>query len=282
MGTASAQGVQWDDISYVIGGAYKKSRYIDKKGFIITAAKDGSDLKTQFNLEDGTWSYYHKGEKKPYKCGPCHMTGYSPEGNQDGLEGMIGTWEADGIQCEECHGPGADHAASGDKSKIKVDGSSKACGKCHIRGTASKIPAKKGFIRHHEQYNELLASPHKTMDCVTCHDPHKRRDLGIKKSCGSCHEAYAKKKLAADCKECHMPRATKSAIKKGKYEGDIRTHVFSINTDPGASMFYTEESGGKKKTYAKGFVTLDFACLSCHKNKDINWAARMAPKIHGD
>ena len=84
-------GYSWDDISYVIGGATKKARFIDKDGYIITTAKDGSEAKTQYNLEDGSWSFYHKGEKKPYKCGPCHMTAYSPEGNQNGMEGMIGT-----------------------------------------------------------------------------------------------------------------------------------------------------------------------------------------------
>ena len=67
-------GYSWDDITYVIGGATKKARFIDKNGYIITTAKDGSEAKTQYNLEDGSWSFYHKGEKKPYKCGPCHMT----------------------------------------------------------------------------------------------------------------------------------------------------------------------------------------------------------------
>jgi hypothetical protein len=89
-------GYSWDEISYVIGGATKKARFIDLEGFIITGAKDGSEAKTQYNIEDGSWSFYHKGEKKPYKCGPCHMTGYSPEGNQDGRPGLIGTWVEDG------------------------------------------------------------------------------------------------------------------------------------------------------------------------------------------
>ena len=58
------KGYTWDDISYVIGGATKKARYMDKRGYIITAAKDGSDLKTQYNLADGSWSYYEKGKRK--------------------------------------------------------------------------------------------------------------------------------------------------------------------------------------------------------------------------
>jgi hypothetical protein len=280
-------GYSWDDISYVIGGAYKKSRYMDKKGYIITAAKDGSDLKTQYNIETGTWSYYHKGEKKPYTCGPCHTTGYKKEGHQDGLEGIKGTWAFPGIQCEACHGPGGDHVKTGDKSKIMVDRSSALCGKCHIRGSKDKIPAKGGFIRHHEQYNELLAGPHKSLNCVTCHNPHKTAKFSIKTKCESCHASQAKafkgsvmEQVGVRCIDCHMPRATKSAVAYAKYEGDIRTHLFKINTAADANMFYTEEVKGKKKTFAKGFVTVDFACLNCHKNKDRNWASAMAKGIH--
>ncbi len=276
-------GYTWDDISYVIGGAYKKSRYVNKDGYIITAAKDGSELKTQYNLETGTWSFYHKGEKKPYDCGKCHTTGYDKTGHQDGKEGLIGTWAAPGVQCEACHGPGGDHVGNGDKTKIRVDTSAALCGQCHIRGGKEKVPAKGGFIRHHEQYNEILAGPHADLECVTCHNPHKKAQFSIIAACSSCHAeaAAAFKKsnhaqVGISCKECHMPRATKSAVKFATYEGDIRTHLFTINVDAVADMFYKEG----QKTYAKGFVTLDFACLNCHKNKTGKWAAAKAPSVH--
>jgi len=283
------KGYSWDDISYVIGGVTKKARYMDKKGYIITitAAKDGSELKTQYNLETDTWAFYHKGERKRYDCGRCHTTGYKKEGHQDGLEGIVGTWVFPGIQCERCHGPGSEHVKSGDKSKITVNSSSAFCGQCHSRGSKDKIPAKGGFIRHHEQYNELLASPHKAFACVTCHDPHKKAKFNIKKSCETCHRAQAAnyrgnpmQTVGVSCIECHMPKATKSAVKKGRYEGDIRTHLFRINVDPKANMFYTEKMAGKEATFAKRFVTLGFACLSCHKNRDLDWAGSKVKTIH--
>ena len=148
-------GYSWDEISYVIGGANKKARFIDLQGYIITSAKDGSEAKTQYNIQDGSWSFYHKGEKKPYKCGPCHMTAYNANGNQDGRPGMIGTWAEDGIGCEECHGPGSDHIQQPSKENVKIDSSSTACGKCHQRGGINpQPPVSGGFIRHHEQINE--------------------------------------------------------------------------------------------------------------------------------
>lgn len=285
------KGYTWDDISYVIGGKYKKSRYIDNNGFIITAAKDGSEMKNQYNMQTGEWSFYHKGEKKPYSCGACHTTGYQKEGHQDGKEGLIGTWAAPGVQCEACHGPAGDHIRS-DKdakaNKLMVNTKLALCGGCHIRGDKNKIPAKGGFIKHHEQFNELLTGPHteeNDISCVSCHNPHKmaRLKTGIIATCGSCHEdeeaSFAKNghgQVGIQCRECHMPRASKSAVKVSSTQGDIRTHIFKISTDADAKMF--SEDG---KFAVGGYVTLDFACLNCHKNKDLPWAAKNAANLHG-
>ena len=282
-------GYTWDDISYVIGGATKKSRYIDKNGYIITAAKDGSEAKTQYNLEDGSWSFYNKGKKKPYKCGPCHMTAYSPEGNQDGMEGMIGTWAEDGISCEECHGPGEEHLANPVKETIKIDRSQDACGKCHQRGgLGPEPPAKGGFIRHHEQINELKAGAHGDLSCIDCHNPHERAILVDKNICADCHEeiaaSYAETrhgKQGTACFECHFPKASKSAISVATYTGDVRTHIVKINTDPDANMFKEIEEDGKKTTFAKGFVTVEYTCLSCHASRDKAWASENATNYHG-
>lgn len=277
------KGYTWDDISYVIGGHRWKARYMDKQGYIITTDKEGKAMPTQWNIATGKWVDYNPGKKTPYKCGPCHMTGYSPEGHQDGLEGIVGTWVAPGIHCEECHGPGGEHAAAGDKTKIKVDSTAEACGKCHIRGKKEKTPAKAGFIEHHEQYNEYVSSPHMKagLMCQTCHDPHKPARYGIRKACGECHTKQATdfkdslmQKASIRCIDCHMPKAGKSAEAKSKLEGDVRTHNWKINTDPKAMMFI--ENG----TFASGILTLDFVCLNCHGSKDMKWAAKKARNIH--
>ncbi|NIQ95398.1 MAG: hypothetical protein GWN87_15255 [Desulfuromonadales bacterium] len=280
-------GYGWDDISYVIGGANKKARYIDNKGYIVTSAKDGSEARTQYNLQDGSWSFYHKGEKKPYKCGPCHMTAYSEKGHQDGMEGMIGTWVEDGIGCEECHGPGSEHIKKPSKKTIQIDATAEACGKCHQRGgMGPQPPAKGGFIRHHEQINELKAGVHGELTCTTCHDPHKRAILA-RNNCAECHGKIAKGyeknihgKQGTRCIECHMPKASKSAIAPASYIGDVRTHIFKINTDPKVEMFYTVEEKGKKSIFAQGFVTVEYACLSCHGSRDKVWAAKNAKDFH--
>lgn len=275
------KGYTWDGISYVIGGFKWKARYMDEKGYIITST-GGEPGKNQYNMMVGTWSDYHAGEVKKYNCGKCHTTGYSSEGNQGGLEGIEGTWAFEGVQCENCHGPGKDHVAGGgDKTAITVDSSAALCGTCHIRGEAEEIPAKGGFIRHHEQYNEFLASPHKAFDCVTCHDPHQKAEFSIRADCTTCHSNVnaeftdsQMQKVGLTCTDCHMPMATKSAVSLGPNKGDVKTHLFRINTDPTASMF-TEDGN-----LAKDFLTLDFACLGCHQDKDVEWAGEYAEGVH--
>jgi hypothetical protein len=225
---------------------------------------------------------YEAGKKAPYTCGTCHTSGYGKEGHQDGLPGIVGTWAFPGISCEECHGPGAAHVKEPSKANIKVDRGPAACNKCHIRGAPEKIPAGGGFIQHHEQYNEYLAGPHAgKVDCATCHDPHKRAAVSVKKQCADCHPAaaaaYAGSKMqrsGVTCVDCHMPQAGKSAESLGKYVGDVKTHIVKISTAPGDRMFTAD---GKLAT---GKLTLDFACLPCHGSRDLTWAVANARGIH--
>jgi hypothetical protein len=274
-------GYSWEDISYVVGGYKWKARYLDKKGFIITKT-NGKPGKNQYNLQTGTWSDYHPGEVKKYNCGRCHTTGYSKEGSQGGLEGIVGTWKFEGIQCEACHGPGSDHIAQeGEVTLIKMDESSELCGQCHVRGSKDKIPAKGGFIRHHEQYNELLASPKKPFNCVSCHNPHKKAEFALKQDCTTCHAVEKAKyagskmeKVGVRCIDCHMPKTVKSAVKFTKYEADVRSHLFTINLDPEAEMFTAD---GK---LAQGYLTVEYSCFGCHKDRDKAWALEKAKTAH--
>ena len=273
------EGYTWDDISYVIGGFGWKVRFIDKEGYIITGDEDAT---TQWNYAnefadlDAGWVPYHAGEKKPYNCGSCHTTGYSPEGHQDDLEGIIGTWEFPGIQCEECHGPGSLHSEDPYGHLMVLDRSNQLCGECHYRGEKALIDASNGFTKHHEQYEELFNSKHFALQCITCHDPHSSAvysdqelnpNAGIRQTCETCHfeqEEYAKvaKHFYMECTDCHMPKNGKSA--QGNldiFRGDISSHLFAINPDPAAAQ-YTEDGA-----YSMPYLTVDYACKQCHNGE---------------
>lgn len=281
-------GVSWDDVDKVIGGFWWKARFIDHDGFIIT----GSDV--QYNFIDSSWTAYHDGEIKAYDCGPCHMTGYKAIGNQESKEGLVGTWEFNGVQCEECHGPGELHAAEPYEIAMVVDRETEQCGKCHIRGDVNKIPASGGFIRHHEQWNEMFTTKHNSLKCVDCHDVHvglhplnPNRGAAIKINCESCHfqEAetfnnssinHAGSAVGPSCIDCHMAKAAKSAVAAGTYEGDVHSHLWRINTSATAEMFTPDGA------FANGYLTLEFTCLSCHSDKNKSWAASYASQVHAN
>jgi len=268
------EGYTWDDVAYVIGGYNWKARFIDQNGFIITGDENGT---TQYNFAneivgtEASWAAYHPGEERPYDCGPCHTTGYSPEGHQDDLPGLIGTWAEPGVQCERCHGPGSLHASDPQGVRMVVDRDAELCGECHVRGDPEAVNAKGGFIRHHEQYEELFQSKHIVLDCVQCHDPHlgviqlrQSEEQTTRTECENCHFEQAKyqkldvHKAMAHCVDCHMPRVTKSAVGNAEtFTGDIRTHLMAIDSDQIGQ--FTEDG-----SQALSQIGLDFACRHCH------------------
>jgi hypothetical protein len=276
------EGYTWDDISYVIGGYNWKARFIGLDGYIITGAEGPEPFGAQYNFanpivgNDPHWVPYHQGEKKGYTCGTCHTTGYvnEPDTHQDGLPGLIGTWSEAGVQCEACHGRGSLHAANPRGVKPIVDRSSEQCGTCHYRGVPEEVDAKGGFIKHHEQYEELFQSKHLTLECVDCHDPHlgviqlrKAEVQTTRTLCENCHFKEAKYQASetmqamVSCIDCHMPRVTKSAVgNKATFTGDIRTHMMAIDaTEVG------QFTGDGKLALSQ--IGLDFGCKSCHSEE---------------
>ncbi|NNE45901.1 MAG: T9SS type A sorting domain-containing protein [Rhodothermales bacterium] len=312
-------GTSWDDFAYVIGGYGWKARFVKPDGRVYTVGDSA-----QYNLpslgasaslgRDASWAAYHKGEDKKYNygCFQCHTTGPTPEGSWNNVVAdSLGTFSEPGIRCEGCHGPGSDHQAgafadppvlppnSGDYLKIT------RCGECHQRGGATNaIPVSGGYIRHHEQVNEMRASAHgdgvgTELTCASCHNPHvtvRYPDAtapgqeGITTQCETCHPAQSVNLNGMDkpinCIDCHMPRASKSAVGAqvgNGWIGDVRTHIFGINT----GAFTKDEAmfaagGGSVALDGNGLaaVTMDFACLQCHTDKDVQWAANYAMATH--
>lgn len=273
------KGYTWSDISYVIGGYNWKARFVDQRGYIITGAEGDTSYLSQYNFanpvvgKEAGWVKYHPGEKRAYTCGSCHTTGYVPsDEHQDDLPGLIGTWAEPGIRCEECHGPGSAHAAQPLRVKMTIDRDSELCARCHIRGNPESVNASGGFVKHHEQYEELFQSKHIVLNCVTCHDPHagviqlrKESKPTSRTQCASCHFKEAKYQASpimvamdVQCIDCHMPRVTKSAWgDASKFTGDIRTHLMAIDAE---QIVQFSEDG---KT-ALSQLGLNFACRSCH------------------
>ena len=261
------EGKTWADILYVIGGFGWKAQFVDTTGTLLTGDA------TQYNLVNdnldmgGDWAAYHSGEQVPFDCASCHTTGYVPDGHQDEIPGVIGTWAEDSIGCERCHGPGGNHVNDPYFVKMEIVRDAELCGDCHTNGDLSKIPAMDGFLDHNDQYGELFTSTKRVMDCVDCHNPHTTvkyaKGLAIKTECQTCHfeEAEYQKitdRRHAQCIDCHMPYATKSAVgDPEQHAADVRTHLMAIN--PHATSQFNE-AGDASEPY----LTLEFTCKGCH------------------
>jgi len=82
-----------------------------------------------------------------------------------------------------------------------------------------------------------------------------------------------------------MAPAGKSAVGKvigNGRRGDVKTHIFGINVNPVTYTAMFTGDGSQVQLDANGlaYVTLDFACLRCHTDKTVDWAAPYAQNIH--
>ncbi len=269
------EGYSWDEISYVIGGYRWKAQFLDSQGYLITG--ESEDFTNQYNLPneqlgvDGGWVSFHSGEAEmAYSCGECHTTGFSPNGNQDGLPGISGSWAEPGVQCEACHGPGSLHAQNPQAIQMLVDRDAEACEGCHVAGP----PGETGetFILHQDQYGGMFQGKHQALDCVRCHDPHagvvqlqEANEPILRIECGDCHfqQAHFQKvqvhqALGITCARCHMPHLIQSAWGVPEYyTADVQTHAVGIYPYQMSQL----DAEGKIITNQ---ITLDFACRQCH------------------
>jgi hypothetical protein len=275
-------GYTWDDISYVIGGYYWRANFVDQDGFVITGDQDAT---TQFNFANDDldlgeeWVAFHAGEEQAFDCGACHSTGYSADGNQDGMPGMIGTFAFAGVQCEACHGPGSLHVNNPHSFKLQIDRDSEACLACHTTDRTEPIFGTDGLISHEDANQDLFPGKHAVMDCVLCHDPHsgvvqlqETDEQPTRTQCESCHFTEAKyddggvhDRIRVDCVSCHMPQLIKNAAGiPEQFTGDLRTHQVAI--DPDLMQQFTDTDDG---SVSAPQLALDFACRHCHNPEGI-------------
>ena len=167
-----------------------------------------------------------------------------------------------GVQCESCHGPSAKHVSfhqqNPDASTAKFLNSIQkmsrqqkldACAKCH---SGLREPIQKPFSFktgdklddfskanyqpeeiakldvHGNQYGLLTASQcfiqSKTLDCSSCHNPHRkeRQKLHLfSQKCIECHQkseslhqfsSLPQSKITNNCIDCHMPKLPSSVL----------------------------------------------------------------------
>jgi len=327
-GWMTGLGADWMDVAGVIGGFGWKARFVDQTGVIAGTASsliNPGEGHNQFNFyggEDLGWANYHADDENKvynYSCFRCHTTGPVDEGSWiPGQE--LGTFAEGGVGCEACHGPGGSHIGTTDPADIDLvyefdinygngldgvnadpDGNDVnfLCGTCHNRNFASPIDASGGFVKHHEQWDEMQTwndmGAHDYMTCVSCHDPHKRTIWdgdGVTMQCQTCHPSHLATNnhpAELECIDCHMAYAAKSGSTRGEsgFKGDVRSHILKITADT-ESMFTEDGSFVRDDETRAASLDLGHACLGCHNdsadddipNKTVDEVVGLAGMMH--
>jgi hypothetical protein len=288
-----------EDVIYVVGGQFSQ-RYL---------AEDGGQLKVlpaQWNVNTAEWVPYHPDDwqERSYHeyCAGCHTTGF---------DASTGSWSEDGVQCEACHGPGAEHVAlAGDPARIvnpallEFDEQTDICGQCHLRGQdpsgrfafpvgfrpAGPIVLAEAFIptldgeafwpdgsarQHHQEYQDWQKSGHADgVACTFCHVSH------------SSGETRHQTRFVGDhrCVICHEDRKDQTAHTPYHPVGQVVcTDCHMPTLAKAASAEYNFDIHSHTFSAPDPLLTIQYggqdrmpnACNLCHTDRSPEWAAQV-------
>jgi predicted CXXCH cytochrome family protein len=209
-------------------------------------------------------------------CAACHETQFnSVSATKHGRLHTLAAWKGKVVGCESCHGPGKDHAESGDPTKIisfkkmNAKAISETCLGCH----AGK-----------ESHNNFRRGEHwrNNIGCTDCHVAHGPT-LGPGKPESITLIADASKANQKDnamlrstepklCMSCH--NETKSQFSKPFHH---RVLEGTMNCSDCHNAH-----GGFEQKQTKLAVGVDAACIKCHSNKQGPFVFEHAPlKVEG-
>lgn len=179
-------------------------------------------------------------------CLHCHATRYRSPHDRSGPEALDR-----GIGCERCHGPGGNHApairsgfaepAIGRPKGATGPQRMKICAECHA-SDGTFAPSHPQYIRFQSSTmpnSKCFTQSQGKLDCLTCHDPHKKMETSAahyESKCLSCHGTKAEATAAEfrrvpcpvnparDCLKCHMPTVDEVVPHTSFTDHHIRVH----------------------------------------------------------
>lgn len=202
-----------DKVAWVLGKGRNKQAYLDANFQVLPA---------MWYVKEKKWKPTPAADGST-QCIACHVTGFDPATKK---------FTQEGVTCEACHGPGADHISKmGNKdfivslAKLDKQKQGMVCGQCHSAGKDPTgkfvhpvgfkpgddlaklfVDAKPTGPGNNQQYSEWLQSKHAAAGtgCTTCHDPHVPGTV----------KSQLKKPVNELCLGCHAAKVT-----------DLKTHA---------------------------------------------------------
>ncbi len=147
------------------------------------------------------------------RCFRCHTTGPISLDSSGAIR-----WSEDGVQCESCHGPAADHvqqpstANITNPKKFSPAEMNDYCGACHRTAREISDWGLTWNSRHEPAFlSQAQCFQKAAVSCLTCHSAHQSVDTNLKQYDAKCSSCHAKPKhvspvsAASSCVSCHMP-----------------------------------------------------------------------------
>lgn len=199
-------------------------------------------------------------------CLPCHTVGY---GLPTGFISETATPQLAGVQCENCHGPAANHAANPSDltTRPRADIAGQVCGGCH---TGSHQPTYDEWkTSGHFAVVEDMNPPGRINSCGRCHSGTARLALvnGLNPSNTVTNDAN----VGITCVVCHDPHQTRAwtnVVTGLVYTNQLRYPLASTN-------YYS------LSTSAPFTNRFDInICAQCHNDRGASWTSTSRPPHH--
>lgn len=206
-------------LEYVLGSGVNGYSYIVVRGNRLMEAPLSYYSKSKkWDFSPGYETAGH-GFERPVgaACAACHSGRAQPVPNRLGMYQYPPFLEM-AIGCENCHGPGGQHAAGGSKAaivnpaKLPPGERERRCGECHQDPQArpdTDLLAHMSSMRLSKCYRSSSGR----LTCTTCHDPHTTVSAAdspayYRSKCLTCHtdESCSLPAHGPACAECHMPK----------------------------------------------------------------------------
>ena len=218
--------------------------------------------------------YAAQGGRTNSLCLPCHTVGYGlPTGFTFTNKGGVFSYLTNlaNVQCENCHGPAANHAANpADPTVVpRVEIAATVCGGCH---TASAV----AHTNNAPTFEEWNSSEHASVTPEVLQN--MASSTNYIRSCGVCHSGSARLafisgtdpavtlakdyNVAITCVVCHDPHATNSN------PAQLRGPLASTNDFQFVSADAASVAAFTNKFNASANINL---CAQCHNDRGAVW-----------
>lgn len=226
-----------------------------------------------------------QGGQTDASCLPCHTVGY---GVPTGFVSESQTPQLANVQCENCHGPAAVHAANPEDpvTRPRVELAATVCGGCHNGSVPERVAA-----LHPPRYEEWNASRHQSVrDELKTDFAGSLGNSYFIPTCGSCHSGSVREALLENtllptgeeagaigiaCATCHDSH--QQYVHTNVLDG-LRTNLQTglVITNSQLGKFYTNQMRSPLSSLVDFHTTGSFAtnynpdinvCAQCHNDR---------------